>query len=120
MRVRSWPGCERRVPHLVCAGRDPAQAQALFDQLFRMTEAPGDLRRCRATLTHAREGFELIKGMHGQSLDVLGKRDLLRVAVMHAAGHGMVGGDHPSPARARSAIRRRPPAVTRKRSSSPA
>ena len=73
-------------------GRGVAEAKPLLDQVLDNAEARGDGGHRDAGLGELRERDHLVGGVHRDADDVLGERQLARVAVRGAlAGHQMVG-----------------------------
>ena len=69
--------------------RDGGEAQPLLHHGRRHEEAGGDLLLAQALVAQRLEGAELVEGMEGDALDVLGQRILLGdPALAHDAGHG--------------------------------
>ncbi len=68
--------------------RDGGKAQALLHHGGRHEEAGGDLLLAEALLAQGLEGAELVEGMKGYALDILGQRILFSdPALPHDAGH---------------------------------
>ena len=76
--------------------RGVAEAQALLDQFCGNTEARRDVGHSCAASGEAGERLDLIGRVHGGADHVLGQRQLAlrRVVADHAAGHGVIGGQH--------------------------
>ena len=68
--------------------RDGGEAQPLLHHGRRHEEAGGDLLLAEALVAQGLEGAELVEGMKGDALDILGQRILLSdPALAHDAGH---------------------------------
>ena len=77
-------------------GRGIAEAEALLDGTLGHPKAGGDVGHCGAGIGERAEGLHLVGRVHGDADHVLGEGELVvgRAVADHAAGHGVVVGQH--------------------------